>query len=68
MIPRAKTVFDVLKDRMNEDVSSALQFLGSGGAQDFAQYKEVTGLIRGLRSCIDHVEDLARNQLEDDDD
>ena len=68
MIPRAKTVFDVLKDIMNEDVSSALQFLGSGGAQDFAQYKEVTGLIRGLRSCIDHVEDLARNQLEDDND
>ena len=68
MIPRAKTVFDVLKDKMNEDVSSALQFLGSGGAQDFAQYKEVTGLIRGLESCLVHVKDLARNQLEDDND
>jgi hypothetical protein len=64
----ARTVFDVLKDKMNEDVSSALQFLGSGGAQDFAQYKEVTGLIRGLNTCISHVEDLARNQLENDDD
>jgi len=48
----ARTVFDVLKDRMDEDISSALQFLGSGGAQDFAQYKEVTGLLRGLRSCV----------------
>tara|TARA_R110000744_G_scaffold161018_5_gene277447 strand:+ start:537 stop:734 length:198 start_codon:yes stop_codon:yes gene_type:complete len=64
----ARTVFDVLKDRMDEDISSALQFLGSGGAQDFAQYKEVTGLLRGLRSCVSHVEDLARNQLENDDD
>lgn len=68
MIPRAKTVFDVLEEKINEDKSSAVQFLGSGGAQDFAQYKEVTGLIRGLRSCITHVEDLARNQLEDDND
>tara|TARA_R110000822_G_scaffold50174_1_gene131289 strand:+ start:1748 stop:1945 length:198 start_codon:yes stop_codon:yes gene_type:complete len=64
----ARTVFDVLKDKMDEDISSALQFLGSGGAQDFAQYKEVTGLLRGLRSCVSHVEDLARNQLENDDD
>jgi hypothetical protein len=64
----ARTIFDVLKDRMDEDISSALQFLGSGGAQDFTQYKEVTGLLRGLRSCVSHVEDLARNQLENDDD
>ena len=64
----ARTVFDVLKDRMDEDISSALQFLGSGGAKDFAQYKEVTGLIRGLESGVAYVEDLARNQLEGDDD
>ena len=68
MIPRAKTVFDVLEEKINEDKSSAVQFLGSGGAQDFAQYKEVTGLIRGLDSCLVHVKDLARNQLEDDND
>ena len=64
----ARTVFDVLKDKMNEEKSSALQFLGSGGAKDFAQYKEVTGLIRGLESGVAYVEDLARNQLEGDDD
>ena len=68
MIPRAKTVFDVLIEKMNEDVSSALQFLGSGGAQDVAQYKEVTGLIRGRESCLVQVKDLARNHLEDDND
>ena len=64
----ARTVFDVLIEKMNEEKSSALQFLGSGGAQDFAQYKEITGLIRGLNTCVSHVEDLARNQLEGDDD
>ena len=64
----ARTVFDVLKDKLNEEKSSALQFLGSGGAKDFAQYKEVTGLIRGLESGVAYVEDIARNQLEGDDD
>ena len=60
----ARTVFDVLKDRMDEDISSALQFLGSGGAQDFAQYKEVTGLLRGLRSCVSHVGTLLKTESE----
>ena len=64
----AKTVFDVLKSKINEDKSSALQFLGSGGAKDFAQYKEVTGLIRGLEACLTYVEDLSRNYMEDDND
>ena len=64
----AKTVFDVLSDKLNEDKSSALEFLGGGGAKDFAQYKEVTGLIRGLDACLNYVNDLSRNQLEDDDD
>ena len=48
----AKTVLDVLKDKFEEDKASALQFLGKGGAKDFAQYKEVTGMVRGLEACI----------------
>tara|TARA_R100001443_G_scaffold107816_1_gene117859 strand:+ start:3194 stop:3391 length:198 start_codon:yes stop_codon:yes gene_type:complete len=64
----AKTVFDVLNDKINEDKASALQFLGGGGAKDFAQYKEITGMIRGLDACKNYIEDLSRNQMEDDDD
>ena len=64
----AKTVFDVLKDKITEDKSSALEFLGSGGAKDYAQYKEVTGLIRGLEACQNYIEDLAKNYMESDDD
>ena len=64
----AKTVFDVLKEKIGDDKSSALEFLGSGGAKDFAQYKEVVGLIRGLGACTTHIEDLAKNYMEDDDD
>tara|TARA_R100000541_G_scaffold58829_1_gene70794 strand:- start:790 stop:990 length:201 start_codon:yes stop_codon:yes gene_type:complete len=64
----AKTVFDVLRDNIEVEKASALEFLGSGGAKDFAQYKEVTGLIRGLESSLSHIEDLSRNYMEDDDD
>jgi len=64
----AKTVFGVLKDNLEEDISSAKEFLGGGGAKDFAQYKEVTGLIRGLEAGISYMEDLAKNYMDDDDD
>jgi len=63
----AKTVFDVLKDNIEVDKTSALDFLESGGAKDFAQYKEITGLIRGLKASIEYIEDLSRNYMEDDD-
>ena len=64
----ARTVFDVLNDKINEDKASALQFLGGGGAKDFAQYKEVTGLIRGLNASLSYLTDLSRNYMEDDND
>lgn len=64
----AKTVFDVLKEKLEGDKSSAQEFLGGGGAKDFAQYKEVVGLIRGLEAGINYVEDLANNYMDDDDD
>ena len=63
----AKTVFDVLKQKIGEDKSSALHFLGSGGAKDFAQYREITGLIRGLEACNNYVEDLSGSYMDDDD-
>ena len=64
----AKTVFDVLKSRVEEDKLSAIKFLASGGAKDYPQYKEVYGLIRGLETVLLHVEDLSRNYLEEDND
>ena len=64
----AATVFDVLKERIGDSRSSAVEFLAGGGSQDYAQYKEVCGLIRGLDSALTHMEDLSRNFLEEDND
>lgn len=63
----AETIFEVLIKKFEEDRSSALNFVSSGGAKDFAGYKEVTGYIRGLDTCKRHVKDLSRNYMDDDD-
>ena len=57
----AKTIFDVLREKIEADKNAALQHLAGGGAKDFAMYKEATGLIRGLETCLGYVEDLSRN-------
>ena len=64
----AKTVFDVLKDKIEDDISSAQSFLTAGSSKDYAHYREVVGLIRGLEASKSYVEDLARNYMENDDD
>jgi uncharacterized protein (UPF0297 family) len=62
----AKTVFDVLKDRINDDISSAQSFLTAGSPKDYANYREVVGLIRGLEATKSYIEDLAQNYMDDD--
>jgi hypothetical protein len=64
----AATVFDVLKERIEEQKSSAVEFLAGGSCKDYAQYTDVCGLIRGLETALNHMEDLSRNYLEDEDD
>ncbi len=63
----AKTVFDVLIERIDDQVSSAQEFLSGGSATDYANYREVVGLIRGLETSKQHVQDLAKNYMDDDD-
>jgi len=64
----AKTVFDVLTERIDEEISSAQVFLSGGSAKDYAQYKEIVGLIRGLEAGKSYIEDLSRNYMDNDDD
>ena len=63
----ADTIFQVLKKRFEDDKVSAIESLASGAAKDFAQYRETTGYIRGLETCMRHVEDLSRNYMDGDD-
>ena len=64
----AKTVFDVLIDKIEEQASSAENFLSGGSPKDYAEYREVCGLLRGLRSAQVVIQDLSRKYMEEDDD
>ena len=59
----AKTVFDVLKEKIEVDKQTAIDFLAKAGAKDFPEYKELTG----LETSLSHIEDLSRNYMEDED-
>jgi hypothetical protein len=63
----AKTVYDVLIDKCDEDIDASIEFLVSGTAKDYAEYREVVGRIRGLRLATQIIKDLSRSQMEDDD-
>ena len=64
----AQTVFDVLDKKLADLQQSQEEFLSSGGAKDFPEYKESCGVIRGLTAARREIEDLARNYMEDLDD
>ena len=64
----AKTVFDVLQDKIKVEMQAANEHLVSGAANDFAQYRDLCGFIRGLEVALREVNDLSRNYMEDEDD
>ena len=64
----AKTVFDVLNDVLTDHKRSSEEFIRSGAAKDYAAYKEVCGVLRGLDTALREINDLSRNYTEDYDD
>jgi len=62
-----KTVLDVLNDRIQQQLDAATTALTGGTPTDFAAYKELCGLIRGLRTAQIEIADLAKNLRENDD-
>ena len=63
----AKTVFDVLDERILKAIHDNEDFLTSGGAKTLEGYKEACGVIRGLTLARRELQDLAKNYMEQDD-
>ena len=63
----AKTVFDVLIEKIEAHKTAAMESLISGGAKDFAEYKAACGIIRGLSLARMEIQDLSRTFMDDDD-
>jgi hypothetical protein len=64
----AKTVFDVLEERLATAQQNQEEFITAGGAKTFEGYKEVCGVIRGLAQARRELKDLAKNYMENEDD
>ena len=63
----ARTVYDVLLKNIEEHRSSAIEVLAQGSVKDYAEYRDLCGLIRGLETAQREIRDLARaNQDEYD--
>jgi hypothetical protein len=57
----------VLKEKIDEQIMMYQGHLMDGSCEDFAKYKELCGVIRGLATARREVLDLAKH-VEDDDD
>ena len=64
----AKTVFEVLVEKITDQKRSSEEFIRTGAAKDYAAYKEVCGVLRGLDTALREINDLSRNYMEDADD
>ena len=64
----AKTVFDVLDEKLADAQRNQEEFISSGGAKTFEGYREACGVIRGLAQARRELQDLAKNYRDGDDD
>jgi len=63
----AKTVFDVLNEKVTEHLTRQKNALHLGNAKDFANYREMCGVVRGLNLALMEIADLSRNYEEIED-
>lgn len=63
-----KTVIDVLVGHLQDNIDNASVFLEDGGPKDFNEYREVVGLVRGLKAAINIIEEVMEQQGRDEDD
>jgi len=60
-------IFDVLNQKINERVQDLSGSLCDGVAKDYADYKGMCGVTKGLRTAQYAINDLLRKIKDDDD-
>jgi hypothetical protein len=61
-------IFELLNKKIEEQIRSHSEALVSGQSKDYAQYRELCGIIRGLQTAQREIGDLVRNLKDDNDD
>ncbi|MGL5283883.1 MAG: hypothetical protein ACRC8W_19455 [Plesiomonas shigelloides] len=62
------TVMELLQKKLKEQEESHVQALAGGAVVDYAAYRELCGVIRGLQTAQREIADLVRRLKENDDD
>ena len=60
-------VLEVISSQIDDQVTAIQEHLGSGQAEDYAQYREMCGKLTGLLIARRITKDLQRNLEQDDD-
>jgi replicative DNA helicase len=60
-------IFEILNQRVNERVQEIQRALHDGVAKDYAEYKGMCGVIKGLQTAQYELNDLLRKIKENDD-
>jgi hypothetical protein len=61
-------ILEHLNKKIEEQVKSHSEALVEGKSQDYAQYRELCGVIRGLQTAQREIGDLVRKLKDDNDD
>jgi hypothetical protein len=64
----AKTVFGVLRENLEDEVLRVKSHLAEGKAVDYATYKELCGVVRGLTHAMALITDLEQTYMDQDND
>jgi len=60
--------YELIMKKNNEFRQQAVDNLAAGAAKDYAEYRELVGVIRGLNHSNLNIQDLLRKLKENDDD
>jgi hypothetical protein len=63
-----KQILELLNKKIEEQVKSYSEALVEGQSKDYAQYRELCGVIRGLQTAQREIGDLVRKLKDDNDD
>ncbi len=63
----SNTVMDLLQRKLKEQEEIHVQALVGGAVNDYAAYRELCGVIRGLQTAQREIADLVRKLREEDD-
>jgi hypothetical protein len=61
-------ILELLNKKIEEYVKSHSEALVAGQSKDYAQYRELCGVIRGLQTAQREIGDLVRKLKDDNDD